>query len=84
MTKDGEQSSRRIERRKACPGCGGHTYRSSYHGTAVLKCAIPISSCPLNRQWHEDHGGDEYRTPLGKTAAQVRRAYVELRGRYDG
>jgi hypothetical protein len=61
-----------------CPSCGHNVFESSYEGTRVYKCGNPISKCPLNRQWHEDKGGDEYRTPLGKTKAQVRRVNAEF------
>jgi len=63
---------------KSCPCCDCHVYRGSYNGTAVYKCANPISNCELNQRWHEKHGDDEYRTPLGTTAAQVRRVYAEF------
>lgn len=61
-----------------CPACGGHVYRGSYKGKSVYKCAYPITDCPLNAQWHKEHGDDEYRTPLGKTKAQVRRVNAEF------
>lgn len=59
--------------------CGGHVYRGSYNGTPVYKCAYPIRDCPWNGQWHEEKGEDEYRMPLGKTKAQVRRVNAEFR-----
>ena len=63
---------------KECPMCGCHVYRSSYQGTRVYKCANPISSCEWNREWHNDKGDDEYRMPLGRTIAQVRRVNAEF------
>ena len=62
----------------ACPCCDSGVYDTSYKGTRVYKCTNPMGSCELNSQWHEDHGDDEYRTPLGTTAAQVRRVYAEF------
>ena len=64
-----------------CPACSFHVYRGSFEGTPVYKCAKPARSCPLNAQWHEDHGEDEYRVPLGKTKAQVRRVNAEFSDR---
>jgi hypothetical protein len=63
---------------KACPCCGNNVYDSSFNGTRVYKCASPVSECRWNRQWHEAKGGDEYRIPLGRTAAQVRRVNAEF------
>lgn len=37
-----------------------------------------MADCEWNQQWHEDHGDDEYRTPLGTTIAQVRRVNAEF------
>lgn len=76
MTND--ESGQSVSGTDHCPVCGSHVYESSYNGTRVYKCANPISSCPLNAQWHEDKGGDEYRTPLGKTKTQVRRVNAEF------
>lgn len=63
---------------KVCPSCGSHVYHGSYQGTAVYKCSSPISSCEWNLEWHEEKGGDEYRMPLGRTIAQVRRVNGEF------
>ena len=64
-----------------CPVCNGAVFQSSYNGTRVYKCTQPISTCPLNAQWYEDHGDNEYRTPLGTTKSQVRRVNAEFSDR---